>query len=1058
MKQRFWEDPQIVQINKRAGHVPLIPYSSRTEAVANKQEDSEYFEKLNGEWQFQYFERPELAFAFLENGEAADWDTIEVPGNWTLQGYDKPIYTNTQLPIPNTPPFVPEKNPVGIYQLVFEIPESWQERETLICFEGVESAFYLYVNGRFCGYSQGSRLPAEFDLTDFIQTGTNTMQAVVIRWSDGSYLEDQDHWWMAGIYRDVYLVSVPKVHLRDVFATTTFDENFEDATLRVKSEIESFGVDAEGYSVAVELLDENGRSLFSEPLTRTYHPDPKFAPTLTFKQAVSKPDKWSAETPTLYTLIVTLKNANGEIVEVVRQCIGFRQVEVVGRELLINGKAILLKGVNRHEHDDTTGKTVSEAAMIADIKLMKQFNINAVRNSHYPCHPRWYELCDEYGLYVIDEANIEAHANYELLCQDQNWTTAFLERGKRMVERTKNHACIILWSLGNESGYGPNHDALAGWIRHTDPSRPLHYEGAVSRSHNQHWENGKLATDITCPMYPSVAEIINYAKDEHATRPLIMCEYAHAMGNSCGNLREYWDAIKSYHGLQGGFIWDWVDQGLLKTDENGKSYWAYGGDFDDEINDYNFCINGLIWPDRTPHPALYEYKKLIQPIAVEFLLQSDKATKKQRETFTVLASLRFKNERDFTDLSDVNGRFTLTANGKPIQTGTLPALNIASTETQDVALELNISPQQPGTEFHLNVHLTLTEDSPWAKAGHEIAWEQFEIEIRDQRLKIEPPKSPNLQSLNLQESETEIAISGSDFQLTFDKTTGTISEWIFKETAVLHSGPQLNIWRAPVDNDGFKHDPNREFTVLNEWLKAGFDQLSVQETAVTSVVAEPVEGVLTELAEVHTITIQVESLVGSPQQPEAFTHKQTFTIQGDGTLTIANMVEPDSYLPILPRIGLTMSLPAGFEQLSWYGRGPHENYADRNSGAPIGHYTTTVTNDYVPYIMPQEYGNKTDVRWMSLQNEQGIALLASAQPLMEASASHFTAADLFKAMHTNELEPHAETILNLDHRQMGLGGASCGPPTLPEYVLPPQNYQFTFTLRPFSVSEPETQN
>ena len=1043
MKQRFWEDPQIVQINKRAGHVPLVPYTNRDEALTNKREQSSFFQNLNGAWQFRYFERPELAFEALENSENAKWDTIQVPGNWTMQGYDKPIYTNTQLPIPNTPPFVPEANPTGIYQLDFEVPASWQERETIVCFEGVESAFYLYVNGRFCGYSQGSRLPAEFDITELIQPGANTLQALVIRWSDGSYLEDQDHWWMAGIYRDVYLYAVPKVHLRDVFARTHFDAQFEDATLTVQAEIESFGVSADGFVVDVDVVDENGRSLFPSPLAKPYHPNPKFAPKLRFTQKVQKPQKWSAETPTLYTLIVTLKDAAGEIVEVVSQRIGFRQTEVVGRELLINGKPILIKGVNRHEHDDRTGKTVSEASMITDIMLMKQFNINAVRNCHYPMHPRWYELCDEYGLYVIDEANIEAHANYELLCQDPNWTTAFLERGKRMVERAKNHACIILWSLGNETGYGPNHDALAGWIRRTDPSRPLHYEGAVSRSHGQNWETYALATDITCPMYPSVAEIIDYAQNEKATRPLIMCEYAHAMGNSCGNLREYWDAIKTFHGLQGGFIWDWVDQGLLKTDENGTAYWAYGGDFGDEINDYNFCINGLIWPDRTPHPALYEYKKLIQPVAVSYTEIHRGDTEGHGEKGGDFASLRFKNERDFTDLSDVNGRYTLTANGLPILTGELPALNIAPGETQELDLSLDIPPQPVSTEFHLNIHLTLAEDKPWAEAGHEVAWEQFEIKIKDSRLKIKDLKpATNLQSLiiNHQESETFITITGSDFKLNFDKMTGTISEWIYGETAVIQSGPSLNIWRSPTDNDGFKHDPNREFTVLNEWLKAGFDQLSVQETAVTTI----------DQPDPHTVTIQVESLVGSPQQPEAFAHKQTFIISADGSVTIANEVEPDPSLPILPRVGLTMSLPAGFEQMSWFGRGPHENYTDRNAGASVGRYTTTVTDDYVPYIMPQEYGNKTAVRWISLQNEQGIGLMASAQPLMEASASHFTAADLFQAMHTNDLQPRAETILNLDHKQTGLGGASCGPPTLPEYVLIPEKYQFTFILRPFS--------
>jgi beta-galactosidase len=550
--------------------------------------------------------------------DTSAWDEVQVPGNWMMQGYDKPIYTNVQMPIPNTPPFVPkEDNPTGLYQHTFAIPEDWNGRQIFIWFEGVESAFYLWVNGQAVGYSQDSRLPAEFDLTEYVQVGENELRAMVIRWSDGSFVEDQDHWRMGGIHRDVYLYATPKVHIFDFFARPELDNDFVDGTLRVTARIEKYAALAiDGYQVRLGLFEEDGTAVF-EPITKGFYENDNVLTQAKLEQTITNPKKWTAETPTLYTLVLSLLDKDGNFLEAVRTRIGFRRVEIVGRELLINGQVVLMKGVNRHEHDERLGKVVTEAMMLKDIRLMKQFNINAVRTAHYPNCQRWYELCDEYGLYIIDEANIESHSLYDRLCHDPLWLTTFMERGQRMVQRDKNHPCVIFWSLGNESGYGPHHDALAGWMRGADGSRPIHYEGAISRHLGEgRWQQGHLATDVVCPMYPQVVDIIAYAEDKTNDRPLIMCEYAHAMGNSCGNLKEYWDAIKRYQGLQGGFIWDWVDQGLVKVDEQGREYWAYGGDFGDTINDVNFCINGLIFPDRTPHPALWEYKKLIQPIQI----------------------------------------------------------------------------------------------------------------------------------------------------------------------------------------------------------------------------------------------------------------------------------------------------------------------------------------------------------------------------------------------------------------------------------------------------------
>ena len=752
MKRHDWEDPQIVGINKRPGHVNVVPYADERSALHGRRHESPYFQSLNGQWLFHYAPNPGAVPAVLsqEALDSLDWQPIAVPGNWTMQGYDKPIYTNIKMPIPPDPPRVPQDdNPTGLYRRAFTLSEDWGERQVLICFEGVESAFYLWANGRFVGYSQGSRTPAEFDLTPFLQPGENELAAMVIRWSDGSYLEDQDHWWMAGIYRDVYLYTVPKVAVRDYFVRTKLDDAYCDATLEVAVELEAFKAPwPANYFVTLQLFDAQQQPLFAAPAKRAFQAALSEPPVVTLRHVITSPHKWSAEAPYLYTLLLTLYNPQGEPLQVLSGKIGFRQVEIRGRELLVNGQAVLFKGVNRHEHDDRTGKTIDESTMIADIKLMKQFNFNAVRNSHYPNHPRWYELCDEYGLYLIDEANIEAHALYDRLCSDPQWAHAFMERGQRMVQRAKNHACIILWSLGNESGYGPNHDALAGWIRGTDSTRPLHYEGAISRSHGQDWHDGARVTDVVCPMYPQVREIEAYGADQSGERPLIMCEYAHSMGNSTGNLKEYWQAIKKYHGLQGGFIWDWVDQGLLKRDDQGNSYWAYGGDFGDTINDVNFCINGLIWPDRTPHPAMYEAKKIFQPLAIKAV---DLAA----------GQVEISNEQDFCGMDALVGRWEVAVDGRVVQEGTLPPLDIPPGGSRLITLPLQPLDLGPGQEPFLMIRFALAGDTSWAAAGHEIAWEQFPLPASI------PPPSPRpldqLPALQLLENQESVTISGREF-------------------------------------------------------------------------------------------------------------------------------------------------------------------------------------------------------------------------------------------------------------------------------------------------------
>ncbi|MBE0698558.1 MAG: DUF4981 domain-containing protein, partial [Anaerolineaceae bacterium] len=748
-------------------------------------------------------------------------------------------------------------------------------------------------------------------------------------------------------------------------------------------------------------------------------------PQITLVQPVSAPAKWSHEIPTLYTLVVVLRDGQGQPVQYYSTRIGFRKVEIRNRELLINGKAVLIKGVNRHEHDEKRGKALTMESMLADILLMKRYNINAVRTCHYPNDERWYDLCDEYGIYVWDEANIETHSVYNKLCNDPEWRTAFLERGVRMVERDKNHASVVTWSLGNESGYGPNHDAIAGWIRGFDPSRIVHYEGTVRLG----WDAGHLASDLTCPMYPPLDRIIDYALNENYKRPLIMCEYAHAMGNSVGNLKEYWEAIEAYHGLQGGFIWDWVDQGLLKTDEKGASYWAYGGDFGDTINDMNFCVNGLIFPDRTVHPPMVEFKKLIQPVAVRAVdLESGK--------------IEIVNKHDFVTLKHLVCTWELAVDGEVVQRGQLPLMNTRPGFAESLSIPYSQPRLSPGAECFLNLRFCLAKDTLWASAGHEVAWEQFKLPFAAPELVTLSPF--DMAALEVINETSSITVRGTDFSIAFDRSSGLLTNYDWHGAALIQSGPALNIWRAPTDNDGFKWMSDDEWILsqkklLSQWLVAGLDRLESKLETLECVQLLP------QAVEVKTVHV-----VKAVDIAAGFRHAVTYTIYGNGAVRMENEVTPFGDLPPLPRLGVALVIPAGFEEFSWFGRGPEESYVDRKAGVAVGLYSGTVDEQYVPYIMPQENGNKTDVRWAALSNSEGAGLLVAGEPLLEVSASHFTAHDLYQALHTNELARRPEVHFNLDLMQCGLGGNSCGPKTLDKYMLWPGEAKFSILLRPFS--------
>ena len=1027
-----WETPEICCLDRLPAHATFHPYPTPELARARNPQDSPWVMSLDGDWKFKLVDNPETieCESFMKPSVKTDgWDDITVPGNWTTQCFDKPWYTNVVMPFPNYPPNVPSDNPTGLYRTTFMLPKEWQNRRVVIHFGGVESCFFVYLNGNQVGFAKDSRTPSEFDLTPFVKAGVNTLAVKVIRWSDASFIEDQDHWWMAGIHRSVYLYTTESVHIADVFA-----RGFASGELRLELRASFNGAQPEkGWRFVTSVFGPGGAEVPEGTMEAEIPPSlgagsgnrgNRVEKSLQFNNV----SLWSDETPNLYTLVVSLLNPEGAIVECTSVRFGFRTVEVKDRQLLVNGKPVLIKGVNRHDFHERYGKTVPRETMLQDIKLLKQFNFNAVRTSHYPNDTYWYDLCDEYGIYLIDETNLEAHHYYGNLCDDPRWTNAFLYRAMNMVQRDKNHPAVIFWSLGNESGYGFNHDAMAGWIRGIDDSRLLHCEGVLTKYHQGYngWPSDACTrgTDVIAPMYPDIENLKKWSKLSTDYRPLICCEYSHAMGNSNGNLKEYWDAFENLPGLQGGFIWDWVDQGLLNLDDQNREYWSYGGDYGDQPNDKNFCINGMVWPDRTPHPSMYEFKKLVQPLAVE-------AKNLNKGSFAI------RNKRWFTTLNDLQCHWTLTTGQRTLQEGDIDITDIPPRESRDIVLsDLQIPELLPGEESFVNFTFTRKEANDWAEAGHEVAWEQFAMPFSA------PPDRPSAPfgKLQLKKSASPVEIIGRHFKMTIDRAEARIKTFSWQDKALIIDGPRLNLWRGPTDNDGVKAWSGQDWKPLGKWMKAGLNKLTLQ-TASCDV--ETIDGgaVVADLCNIW---------IGADAEAPVC-HQHRYLILPDGEILVENLITIDPKLPDLPRVGVTMTLAPALENLAWFGRGPHESYCDRKAGARVGVWQGTVTEQYVPYVVPQEHGNKTDVRWMALEAGPADAglLFQAENRLLECSASHFTADDLFKATHINELDPRSEVFVNIDYGQRGLGGASCGPDTLPQYRLEPGVYSFSYRIRPY---------
>jgi len=1011
----YWTLPECTGINRLPGRATLLPFDTAADALADTAARAQ---SLDGTWSFLLVDRPADTPANFAapDLDVSDWDEVAVPGNWTMQGFDAPHYTNVVMPFePDDPPRVPEDNPTGLYRTTFQVPADWAGRRLVLSFGAVTSTFSVWVNGEFVGVGKDSRLPSEFDISDTAHAGENSLAVQVVKWSDASYVEDQDQWWQAGINRSVSIYATAPTYVQHVFARAGFDHATGAGSLQVQVDVGNLPepqwtvkaalYDASGSRVPIDLateLDTTGRGWPRHGTARLTADIPAVSP-------------WSAEVPTLYTIVVSLESPDGTEMEATRTRVGFRSVVVRDRQLLVNGKMVYLKGANRHEHDDTRGTAVDRETMRRDVAVLKEFNVNAVRMSHYPPDPYFLDLCDEHGLYVIDEANIETHAHYNQINRDPRYAAAFLDRGSRMVLRDGNHPAIILWSLGNESGYGPHHDAIAGWIRHTDDSRPLHYEGAI----NSDWSAGHPATDLVCPMYPSIASIVEWAQTTTDYRPLIMCEYAHAMGNSCGNLADYWEAIRSNHGLQGGFIWEMLDHGILRTTDDGEEYWAYGGDFGDQPNDANFVCDGLFWPDRVPHPAMWEAKRIFQPIRAAAVNAANR-------------EIVVSNDYDFLDLSHVLASWDVAVDGAVVQQGELPALSTPAGGHERITVPYAPQAVRAGAEAVLTLRFTDRRDNALLGADHEIGWVQLPVEstVDSPALAAERLVTPEL-------AGSAITAAGSGWAVMLD--SGRLTHWSTAGVELLHTAPEPHLWRAPTDNDGMPGRLDSEAwyrPALRSWLEWGLDKAEYQIEDTT------IEGT----------SILIRGQYTSPSRL-LLEHTRRLTVRPGGILDIIEEFDVPADLDDLPRLGVTFDVPAEFTAMSWLGRGPHESYCDRKLGAALGRWESTVEAQYVPYIYPQEHGNLTDVRWVALRRADGVGLLISAPDPIEAGASHYSDDTLTAAKHTPDLVRDDVVHIHLDLRQRGLGGASCGPDTLEKYRVPTGKQTLRYRLAPLAAAD-----
>jgi beta-galactosidase len=1013
-----WKNYKIFQVNAEKPHASFMSCKTEEEALQYPYLPAFGYQLLSGNWRFKWSRNPseKPAGFFEKNFDISKWNIIPVPADWQLHGYDEAYYTNIKYPFSAGFPGVPEVfNPVGSYKRTFILDRKLLGQRIILHFKGVNSAFYVWINGKKIGYSEDSKTPAEFDVTNDVVPGQNDIAVEVYRWNAGSWLEDQDMWRFSGIERDVYLYAVPKTSVWDYKVNAGLTDNYQNGLFSLKLALKNFeGKHAAG-KVNIQLINHADKSVIYAD-TRSWAAGIDSALAFNFDETVNNPLKWSAEKPNLYDLLIRVLDATGKVQQVVAQRVGFRRIEIKNSQFLVNGKAVYIKGVTRHEHNPVTGHVVTYEDMLQDIRLMKEYNINAVRCSHYPDDPRFYDLCDEYGLYVVDEVDIESHGlgtyigkpyyfNMRNPTADSlSWYPALLDRTKRMFERDKNHASIVSWSLGNEAGIGPNFHKTYQWLKAHDQTRTVQYE--------QEW-TGPF-TDIVCPMYHTLDDLIAYSNSDDK-RPLIMVEYAHAMNNSVGNLQDYWDVIENHPKLQGGFIWEWVDQGMLKTAPDGQKFYGFGGDLSPvgTPSDGVFSIKGLVFPDRKPKPSLMEVKKVYQNVKF-------KAADAAKGEFWI------KNAYFFTDLSDFNISWTIKGNGNLVSLGIVDMpRGLHPGDSTRITIPVSKLAIQPGTEYFIEFDAALKKRAGLLHAGHIVAAEQIKLPLFSPAVPSTIIDNGTITSI---QDDSKCIVSGNNFSYTFSKKSGALQTMMCRGHNLLSDGLYPDFWRVPTSNDNGNNAPER----LAVWK-------DVQS------------GRAIKSFDVKQINPgEVEITVNSTLKAGDASFGTIYTITPDGAIHVrASFKKNDVKAPELFRFGMRMTMPGEYETMAWYGRGPFESYWDRKTAAFVDVYKGKVMDQYTPYVSPQENGNKTDVRWASWVNSTGSGLLVKADSLVNVSAHNYTQPDLEKAAHTNEVPVKDIVEIHVDMQQMGVGGdTSWGAYTHDQYRLQGDEYAYGFTLKP----------
>lgn len=1007
---KIWENYQVDSVNRLAPRAHFLSFPSIEKANLGDNKYTHAFKNLNGKWKFMFLAAPEYSPVdfYQKDFDTQQMDDITVPGNWQVQGYGKMHYSDLWYNFPINPPYVPTENPTGIYKRTFEVDESFRNQKIILRFCGVDSAYHVWVNGQEVGYSKGARNEAEFDITDLVDfDSSNDLTVRVYQWSDGTYLEDQDMWWLSGIFRDVELIGVPQTGIEDFTIVADLTDDYETGLLDAKIRLR----ENNGQKVSLQLLDAAGNIVFQEQQTAE-------ATDIHFTKQLPQVRHWTAETPYLYQIMITVEK-DGQLIEAIPQKVGFRNIRVTGETFLVNGVAIKFKGVNRHDYNPRNGRVVTKEEIEKDIVLMKQFNINAVRTSHYPASYYLYELCDEYGMYVIDETDLECHGfeltnRYDWISDDPKWETAYVTRMVRMIERDKNHPSIIFWSLGNESSFGHNFRKMAEVAKQMDPTRLVHYEGDFEAE----------VTDVYSTMYTwlehPTRELLMKNIIEDSKKPHILCEYAHAMGNGPGNFKEYQDLFYAHDKLQGGFVWEWFDHGIESYDENNEKYYRYGGDFGDDPSNKDFCIDGMLMPDRTPSPSLYEFKKVIEPVETT---EKDLA----KGEFTLLSRFDFANLDQFKVVYNLMEDETILVSGEQ-NLPSIPARN-QGTLSLDYAY-----PEHPkaGAHYFLNLSYQLKENTEYANAGHELATAQFILPLQVPGMTVVPTGK-----MQISESLAELQITGANFKVVFDTVRGTMTELERDHQTIISKGPSFTFWRAPISND---------MEIIDEMKKVQF--LHLEHDNVRSFNYQDHQ---------DFIQVEVEVIHGTTNSSWHYQCCYQYKIFPSGDILFNLKATPggkvDMAPDMLPRLGVTMHLDKNLNQVRYLGQGPLENYADSREAAQLGIYQSTVDNMFTNYVVPQANGNHMETEWVSLTNDRGQGLLASTNQSFNFSTSYYDEATLDVAKHTNELQKSDHVVLNIDYKQNALGSYACGQWQLEKYRTKFEAFELSFRLTAFNNKE-----